>query len=128
MLRPAETLDVDRQQHVVEDGAPGKEHRRLEDDPDVAARAGDGQAAEPHFATRRGKQSGDDLEQGGLAAARRPDDRNQLALGHVQVDVLERQDGAALGRVLLAESLHGDQGVGRVRHSSPWTFSFPTLG
>ena len=50
-----EALDVDRQQHVVEHRPPGEEHRRLEDDADVAARAGDGRAAQAGLAAEGGR-------------------------------------------------------------------------
>ena len=42
----------------------------------------------------RGKQAVDDLEERGLPAARRPDDADELALGDVEVDPLDRPAAA----------------------------------
>src|SRR3954463_5164784 len=119
VLLPAEALHVDGKQHVFQHGPPGKEHRRLEDDSYVAARSGDGRAPELDLPAARRKQPGEDLEQSRLAATRRSDESDELALPDVEVDVLEGEDRAARSRVLLAQSPHGDDAVGRVRHCPP---------
>ena len=47
-------------------------------------------------ARRRGVEVGDQPQQGALAAAARPDQRDELTSAYVQVDVLQRDDiGAA---------------------------------
>ena len=54
-----QTLHVDREQHVVEDRAPGEQDGRLEDDADVAPRTGDERAAQQRLAARRTSWRGD---------------------------------------------------------------------
>ena len=114
----SQPLHVDRQQHVVEHGAPGEEHGRLEDDADVAPRAADRRPAEIGPALRRRDEAGEDLEERRLAAARGPHHGDELPLGHAEVDVVQRQHRAARGLVLLAEPLDGDHLAGRARHLS----------
>src|SRR5262249_45905579 len=104
-----EALRVDRQEHVVEDGAPREEDRRLEAHADVPARAGDGRAPEPRIAARGGHEPGQDLEERRLATARGADDRDEVALGDAEADVLERHDGTVAGRVALREITDGDR-------------------
>ncbi|KAG0921816.1 hypothetical protein G6F31_020170 [Rhizopus arrhizus] len=49
------------------------------------------------------EQAGQDVEQGGLAAAGRSDDADEFAAGGVQVDVVQHLDGAGLGAKALGE-------------------------
>ena len=45
-------------------------------------------AAYPHFAAIGGHEPGGDVEQSGFAAARRPQHRQKLAVGHTEADVV----------------------------------------
>src|SRR5207302_4244886 len=65
----------------------------------VGARAGDGPAIELDRAFGRGEKAGDAIEQRRLAATRRADGDDELAVAHGQIDVGERLDSAGLGRV-----------------------------
>ena len=106
---PAQALHVDGQEHVVEDGAPREEDRGLEDHADVPARALDGGAAEGRAPGGGRQQAGEDLEQGGLAAAGGPDHRHELALVHGEADPLEGGDAAVPRRVELRQLLDRDR-------------------
>ena len=76
---PAEHLE--RQRDVLRDGAPVEEHGRLEDDPVVAVDAGLVRRLPVHGDPpgRRLDEVADDPQQRRLAAARRPDQRDELA-------------------------------------------------
>ena len=87
---PAEPLNVDGEQHVVDHASPGKEHRRLEYDADVPARPAHGHVPKRHLSTRGGEQAGEDFQQRRLPAAGRPDDRDELAFAHGESDILQR--------------------------------------
>ena len=115
----AQPLHVDGEQDVVEHGPPGKQHRRLEDDADVPARAGDGDAAQVDFAARGGKQAGQDLQEGRLPAARGADDGDELAFADGEVDPVQGQHGAPRRPVLLAQALHVDHVGGSGHRDSP---------
>jgi hypothetical protein len=80
---------------VVADREPRKARVVLEDDADALRDAAlDARAVEHDVALRRRLQSGDDLEQRRLAAARRADDREEFAAAQRQVDRAERMDVA----------------------------------
>src|SRR6188768_1951254 len=50
------------------------------------------------------RQASDQVEQGRLAAARVADERDELALGHVELDVPQRQEAAAGGPEALLDA------------------------
>ena len=89
---PAE--DLERQPDVLLHGAPVEEHRVLEDDPVVAVepRLVRALAVHDHVAGARLDQVADDPEERRLAAARRADQRDELARPDLELDVLERPD------------------------------------
>ena len=68
------------------------------------------------LARGRAVDAGDQVQQRGLARARRPHQRHELALGHVQVDAVEHLDLQAVALIDLANVLHADGG-GRGRAS-----------
>ena len=79
---------------VVADGQPGKAGVLLEDHADaVGDLAADRLAFERHLAARRHRQSGDQLQQGGLAAAGRADHGEELALAQLEVERPDRVHG-----------------------------------
>ena len=103
-------LDLDRQHHVLEHVPPRQQHRRLEDDADVAARSVDRPLPQPHVAGRAPEDAGEDLEQRALAAPARADDGHELAVADVEAHVLERLDVGALERAVdLVQARDRDQ-------------------
>ena len=56
-------------------------------------------------------QAGHHLEDGGLAAAARPDDGDELRLADIEVDIAARIDRAVLGVVALADPAQPDMGL-----------------
>src|SRR4029077_21130341 len=102
-------LHVDGQEHVVEDGAPREQDRRLEDDADVTPRTLDDGAPEGGAPAGGGQEAGQDLEKGRLAAAGWPDHRHERALLDGEADSLEGGDPAVPRRVELREVLDRDR-------------------
>ena len=95
--RRAARPDLEAVADVLRDVEVGEQGVVLEHDPVVAL--GGGQAADvpalhPHGSGVLGLQAGDDPQQGGLAAARGPQQAEELALGHPQVDVGEGGEGS----------------------------------
>jgi hypothetical protein len=86
-----EALHVDGEQHVVEHAPPRKEHGRLEDHPNVFPGPGDGGAPQPRLPRGGGQDTGENLEQGGLAAARRAHHGHEFTLAHGKGDLFERR-------------------------------------
>ena len=108
--RQAENLR--RQQHILQHPAPFEQERLLKHHADVARRIEAAvRAADPKRAAIVGIEAGDDLEQGGLAAARRPDQRDQLALVDVERGVGDRQNFLAADAEHLADALQADEGL-----------------
>ena len=81
-------------------GAPWEKGVLLEDDCTVAAGPGHLLAVHEHLAGVRPGEPGEEVQEGGLAGAARPDQSNELARGDVQGDALQRRQGGALGLVL----------------------------
>ena len=106
--RLVETEDLSRQQHVVERGAPGEQDGLLEHDADIAGGTQEGRAVEQKLAAARPQQRADQLEQGRFAAARRPDQGDELVLFDRESDVLERGDPAGARGIGLVQTLDVD--------------------
>ncbi len=97
------SADLERQLDVALHGPPVEQDRRLEDHPVIAVAPSPlGGFAVHGDRARRGRgQVADEAEQRRLAAARRPDERDELARGDGQVDVDECLHAAgALGAPL----------------------------
>src|SRR4030095_249107 len=58
----------------------------------------------------------DQVEQGGLAAARRAGDGEELPLAHVQADPSQRLHHGGAERLVLGGVLHGDDGLALALH------------
>ena len=102
------------QQHVLQHGEIGEQADLLEGASDadgvnaVRGEAGDVGVLEAHPARVRRHESGEAVEQGGLASAVGADDADDLALGHVEGDVRERPQAA----ILFADALDLQKGHG----------------
>src|SRR5580698_4414074 len=74
----------------------------------MGRKLGDVLAVEPDRARGRRKESADQVEEGGLAGAVRPDDGAHLAFGHIERDVAHRhQIAEAFCHVLNLENVDG---------------------
>ena len=71
--------DLEREGDVVDDVAPREGRLLLEHHADRGVRAGHGLAGDRDAAVIAAEQPADDVEQGRLAAARRPDHRQEFA-------------------------------------------------
>ena len=107
-LVPAATFepvaDVAGGRHV------GKQRVGLEDDAEIAIARGDrGQVglAEANAAAIGLLKPGDDPQQGGLAAARGPEEADEGALGHLQRDMVERGQLAEALDEIVDRKVHG---------------------
>jgi hypothetical protein len=99
-LRPLESFRfrhrgrIERERDVLDRGEPGKRRLLLEDHADVVVRAVDRVAVDQHAALVTVDEPPDDVEERRLAAAARPDERNEAPFRHVERDALERRHGA----------------------------------
>ena len=112
-LRLAGAADGKPEAHVLPDRQPGEERGLLEDQAALGRRRLDQVAERPGEALGHLLQAGDEIEQGALAAAGRPQEDHELAGRDVEVDVaqgLVRPFGA--GRPGLADAA-ADHGVPR---------------
>src|SRR5437763_2164241 len=91
---------------VAFDREPRKNAALLEDEDAAAIGAGHALAVDGHLPCRRLEESAGDVEQRRLPASRRPQNADQLPLGHVQVDVAEHGDVAEMHRHAAEADLH----------------------
>ena len=98
--------DLHREQHIVDHRAPRHQARRLKHEAVVAERTGDLTPADGHRARGLGDQPGDDAQQRGLAAAGRPEQRNQLTALEAEARIVERDDRLRRARAELADRKH----------------------
>src|SRR2546423_213233 len=88
-------LHFEPERDVAERSAPGEKLREiLEHDAAIKPAAGHGLAADADFAAGRNQKSGDQIEQRRLAAARRPDDAEELGLIDVEARRLHARDAS----------------------------------
>ena len=101
------SVELDRQLDVGEHATPGQERRRLGHEADqlVARRRVHALAIDLDAALVRVEQSRHDLQQGGLPAAARSDDRDELAARDGQVHVVENHRAPPAGAEGLRHSL-----------------------
>ena len=105
--------DIDLQHHVRQHVAPVEHDRVLENDADVGLRPVDAFAADGDRSGAVRRQAGDHLENGGLAAAARPHDGDELGLPDVEVYIHAGFDDAALGLIGFADVLQPDVRIHR---------------
>ncbi len=89
---PVKPQDVRGQQHVLEHRAPRQQHGRLEHHADIGMRAGDLAPADVDGSGAAVLEPERELEQAALAAARRSDERDELAVRDVERDLADRLD------------------------------------
>ncbi len=97
-FRPRYTLGLKAELDVPERGPPGEQCILLEDDPAVETRARDRSPIDQDASTAGSAQSAEQVEQGGLTAAARPDQNEEFSTADVQVHVGER--GEVGGRAM----------------------------
>ena len=100
----APTRDLHRHQDVLEGGQRRHEVEELEDEADllaaqsrqfVFAEGGDVDAVDEDLARARGIEAGQQAQECGLAAARRTDDRHELAGRDRQIEWMQNRQGTA---------------------------------
>src|SRR5262249_615564 len=96
---------------VLHHGAPRKQRVVLKHEGAVRARAIDHAAVDPDLAARHPDQPVDRVEERGLAAARRPNDRDQLTLLDREADAVEHRDRLLRALIVMGEREGGGMGV-----------------
>ena len=94
-LRRATAAHLEAEGDVLRDGHVREQRVALEDEPHVAPvgrHAGQILAADEDLAARLRRQARDHPQRRRLAAARGPEERDQLALRHVELDVVDREE------------------------------------
>jgi hypothetical protein len=89
----------DRQQHVVEHGAPRQQHWRLEHHGGLLRWPAQWLAIQLDRSGGVGQQPGQHLEQSRLSAAALPDNRNEFAVIDIEVEALKGRHFARAGDV-----------------------------
>src|SRR5262245_59071177 len=123
-IGPGEALHLERQSDVGLDRPPVEQDGRLEHDAVIAVEAGlpGGLAVDRHAARGRRGQVADQAQQRGLAAARRADERHELAGPDREIDVRERvrhASGAVEGLADAADRHHARRLLPAHRHAHP---------
>ena len=103
--------DLERQHDVVEERQPWQQRRILERHPDAHRLGAHLAAGDIDVAGRRADQSGDELEDGRLAAARGPDKRDEIALLDPKRRLAERVDHPLAATVSMGHLFQLDKGV-----------------
>src|SRR5262249_11569878 len=99
------TLHLEPELHVALGRPPGKQLGKvLEDDTAVEPAPADRTTADQHLPRRRRQESGEDVEQGRLAAAVASDDADELGSGDTEADVTQSGDRPVIGRVLVVDA------------------------
>ena len=102
------------QRHVFFDRAPGHQRRLLKHHRNGRLRML--LADELHGAGGRGFQAADDVQQRRLAAARRTDDAEELAVAHIEIDAADSANVALARRVYFGQSANDDLHVNNDRN------------
>src|SRR5260370_35732006 len=90
-LRPADALHLHSELDVLADGEPGEKAQFLENQDAVGARPLDRLAVNQYLTRSLCMQSGNQMQEGGLAASRGPHDAEKLARPNLEIDVIKRQ-------------------------------------
>jgi len=110
-------LDLHAEDDVVGEGAPRQQQVLLQHVADAPDGAGGVDPIDQDAALARLLQAGHDVEDGALAAARRPDQADEPALRNRQADVIERMKDARRRREFHADVI--DQELGRGHRAPP---------
>ncbi len=94
-------LDARAESDVVAHRQPGKQRRLLEHHGAVGPRRPGRRTLDGHAPAGRLLEAGDDVEQGGFAAARRPEQRNEFTVADREIDAGQRRHRIAAGIDLL---------------------------
>ncbi len=105
---PRRPARAHRERHVAQHAQPRQQRVALEDHRAVQPRALDLAPVHQHRAAIRAVEAGEDVQHRGLAAAGVADQADELALGHVEPDVVEHR--AVGAGETTAQPLHGDVG------------------
>ena len=124
-LRYGKAVDLQRKLDVGHHRAPGQQSEALKHHAGVLARRGDLASLDGDPAFVGSDEPGREAQQGGLAAAARAKERDQLALAHAGTDAVERHHqlgamlpfGAATHGKELADALVHDHRVDQRRFS-----------
>jgi hypothetical protein len=110
-LAPSDAGELERECDVVDHRAPGKRRLFLEHHAECRVRAGNGFATDANAPLELGRQAADDVEERRLSAARRPDDRDELALLDGERHAVDSEQG-----VVTATETLDDVGDREERH------------
>src|SRR5262249_16692195 len=120
-LAPADSLHFQAEGDVAERGAPREQLGKvLEHHAAVETMAGHRLAADADLAGAGSEEAGDDVEQRRLAAARRPDDADEL--GGLDRETHPRDAGHAAARRVVGEAHVADLDMRHRRAPSPRLF------
>jgi len=97
---------LERPRDVLDGGEPGKQRELLEHHAAIGAGRPDRGAVEAQLAAARGLEAADDVQERALAAARRPDDGDELVLVNGQRQAIDGGDAPVLDRERLVEIAH----------------------
>jgi hypothetical protein len=106
--------DLQREQHVVDDLAPGQKVRVLESHAGDLDRPAHLLAKNHDFPAIGGDEAGHELHQGRLAATRRPHHGGEFTAAHIQARALEGKN-AARGAAIGQRDVTDVDGAGHVR-------------
>ncbi|MGY3353362.1 hypothetical protein ACVWZK_000025 [Bradyrhizobium sp. GM0.4] len=112
--------DIEPELDILHSRAPGKQRVLLEYDAAVARRSVDDLTVEQDAPTARCRQATEQIQQGRLAAAARPDQRKELAGPNIQRDVVQRSEALRRPAILapdqevLPDMLEADLGHGHL--------------
>ena len=119
------THDLQRQRYVALDGPPRKQRRGLENiavvplQPRLVGR----NAIDRKAAGGGLFEVGNNAQQRGLAAARRPDEGNEVAVGDIEIDIGERLNLAIGSLEGQRDTPHLDREAGRI--TAGWPKALP---
>jgi len=94
-LAPAHALQLQRKSHVVAHIQPGQQRIMLKHHGAIRARPGDGRAGQRHSPLAGRHKTGQHIQQGGFAAARRPQRHGERLRANAQADIRQRRLGLA---------------------------------
>src|SRR6185503_20410134 len=93
-------LPLESVKNIAAHGLPRKQCEVLKDDAAIRPRAGDILSVNQNRPGFDRQKSADEIEQGGFAAAGWPEERDELAIGDLKRNLVERQDIAPTRRMI----------------------------